>query len=61
MAVEAIVAHLRFAHILPGHQLSEGMAFFTGFFGAVLISFLAILALHQFYTAIKPVHERRGH
>ena len=28
--------------------------------GAVLIVFLAILALHQFYAAVKPVHERRG-
>jgi hypothetical protein len=38
------------------------MAFFiVVFFGAVLINFLVILALHQFYTAIKPVHERRSH
>ena len=55
------MAHLRFAHILPAHQYRQGWLFAPVFCGAVLISFLAILALHQFYTAVKPVHERRGH
>ena len=54
------MAQLRFAHILPAHQ-TEGTGLFAPVFcGAVLIVFLAILALHQFYAAVKPVHERRS-
>ena len=40
---------------------TDGTGFFAPVFdGAVLIVFLAILALHQFCAAVKPVHERRG-